>query len=185
MIIADGLTLRRWTDADVPALVEAYADADLRRWTRLHADTVPAALAWVATQRDGWADRTRYGFAVVESAAGPVLGTVALKRADPDGQRAEVGYWTTAAARGRGVAPRAVGALTGWAFASFPELRAIDLLHRLGNTASCRVAVKAGYPLAETLPPEAPGRDGGHRHSVAAPDPGGAGASGASGPEVP
>ncbi|MFI5841938.1 GNAT family N-acetyltransferase [Catenuloplanes sp. NPDC051500] len=168
MINADGLTLRLWTEADVPALVAAYADPDLRRWTQLHADTVPAALAWVAVQRDGLANRTRYGFAIVGSAGGPILGTVALKRADPDGPRGEVGYWTTAPARGRGLAPRAVSVLTDWAFAAFPELRAIDLRHRLGNLASCRVAVKAGYPLIETLPPEAPGRDGGHLHTRAA-----------------
>jgi RimJ/RimL family protein N-acetyltransferase len=169
MITADGLTLRLWTDADVPALVSAYADTELRRWTALHADTPATALAWVAVQRDGLADRTRYGFAVVGSAGGPVLGAVALKRRDPDGLRAEVGYWTAASARGRGIAPRAVRVLTGWAFRSFPSLRGIDLLHRLGNTASCRVALKAGYPYAETLPPEAPGRDGGHRHACPAP----------------
>ncbi|WP_033337456.1 GNAT family N-acetyltransferase [Catenuloplanes japonicus] len=165
MITVDGLTLRRWTDADVPALVAAYADPELRRWTRLHADTTPAALAWVALHDAGWADRTRFGFAVVDAAGGPVLGTVALKRHDPDGPRAEVGYWTTAAARGRGVAPRAVEVLTGWAFGRFPSLAAVDLLHLLGNTASCRVAAKARYPYVETLPPEAPGLDGGHVHT--------------------
>ncbi|GAB7051745.1 GNAT family N-acetyltransferase [Catenuloplanes indicus] len=156
------IELRRWVAADVPALVDAYADPVLRAGTRLHCTTPAEASAWIAMHDEGWAAGTRYGFAVVKDAL--VLGTVALKRPDPAGPRGEVGYWTVAAARGRGVAPRAVGLLTGWAFVEFPGLAAIDLFHRLGNPASCRVAVKSGYRYAETLPPEAPGRDGGHRH---------------------
>lgn len=157
------IELRRWTAADAPALVDAYADPVLRAFSRWHCTTTAEALAWIAMHDEGWAAGTRYGFAVVEEAH--VAGTVALKRTEPGGPRGEAGYWTVASARGRGIAPQAVSVLTEWAFATFPELTAIDLFHRLDNTASCRVASKAGYPLAETLPPEAPGRDGGHRHT--------------------
>lgn len=95
---------------------------------------------------------------------GPVgapVGNIVLKRRDPRNDRAEVGYWTTAAARGRGVASRALTALTDRAFAEFVEqgLTRLELPHQVDNEASCRVAEKCGYALARViaaLPPDYP-----------------------------
>lgn len=92
-----------------------------------------------------------------------MLGHVVLKDTHSGDGRAEVGYWTAARARGRGVAPRALTALTEWAFGR--GLTRLELLHQMDNTASCRVAVKCGYEPAGVLPaapPEFP-RDG-HLH---------------------
>ncbi|MFH9352072.1 GNAT family N-acetyltransferase [Kitasatospora sp. NPDC017646] len=163
---AEGLLLRPFEDADAPALIEAYRDDALRRFTRVPSTDAEQAARWLSTQYEGWAAGTRYSFAVLE--AGELVANVVLKRGTPGGERAEVGYWTAAPARGRGVAPRAVGALTVWACATFAEggLRRIDLLHQVDNPASCRVAEKSGYVFRElltALPPEFP-MDG-HRHS--------------------
>jgi hypothetical protein len=57
---------------------------------------------------------------------------------------AEIGYWTAPAARGRGVAAVAVDAGCRWAFAALPVDR-IELCHAVENTASGRVAQKAGF----------------------------------------
>ncbi|SOB84897.1 GNAT family N-acetyltransferase [Streptomyces sp. 1331.2] len=172
---AGGLLLRPFEEADAPALIEIYRDETLRRFTRVPVEDAEQAARWLGLQREGWAAGTRYSFAVLD--AGELVGNVALKRGvlhrgapggSPGGETAEVGYWTAGPARGRGVAPRAVQALTTWAFATFAEdvLHRIDLLHQVDNPASCRVAEKSGYAFQEVLtalPPEFP-LDG-HRHS--------------------
>ncbi|MEU5935544.1 GNAT family protein [Micromonospora sp. NPDC047187] len=78
----------------------------------------------------------------------------------------EVGYWTASWARGRGVAPRAVLALSRWAFDRFPEVARLDLLHQVDNVASCRVAQKCGFVFQEVLPARPPFPLDGHRHSL-------------------
>ncbi|WP_065487547.1 GNAT family N-acetyltransferase [Streptomyces sp. PTY087I2] len=159
---ADGLLLRPWREEDVPVLLKAYDDPVMRQWVRLPLDTPEEAARWLESQRTGWASGTRFSFAVTDPGrGGEVVGNLALKRPEPETGRAEVGYWTAAWARGRGVAPRALAALTDWAFAAFAEqgLTRLELLHQVDNAASCRVAEKCGYPLARVipaLPPEYP-----------------------------
>ncbi|MER7578938.1 GNAT family N-acetyltransferase [Kitasatospora sp. NPDC097691] len=162
---ADGLLLRPFEGADAPALIEAYRDETLRRFTRTPVDDAEQAAHWIGLQHEGRAAGTRYSFAVLD--AGELVGNVVLKRGTPGGETAEVGYWTAGPARGRGVAPRAVEALTAWAFAAFAEegLRRIDLLHEGDNHASCRVAEKSGYPFTEIVPAFPPYPLDGHRHS--------------------
>ncbi|MBD0691341.1 GNAT family N-acetyltransferase [Streptomyces sp. CBMA123] len=162
---ADGLLLRPFEDADAPALIEAYRDETLRRFTRTWPDDPEKAAQWLAVQYEGRRAGTRFAFAVLE--AGELVGNVVLKRGAPGGERAEVGYWTVAAARGRGVAPRAVEGLTVWAFDVFAGdgLLRIDLLHEGDNDASCRVAEKSGYAFTEILPAFPPYPMDGHRHS--------------------
>ncbi|MGV9268557.1 GNAT family N-acetyltransferase [Kitasatospora sp. NPDC003701] len=193
---AEGLVLRPFRDEDAAALVEIYRDETLRRFTRIPLTDLDEAARWLDLQHRGRADGERYSFAVLEpfggsaagaaagAAAGPAVGSavedgpatlvanVVLKRGTPGAATAEVGYWTAAAARGRGVAPRALEALTRWAFAAFAAdgLVRLDLLHQVDNAASCRVAGKTGYHLAGVLrarPPEYP-LDG-HLHSRPAP----------------
>ncbi|WP_243707898.1 GNAT family protein [Micromonospora sp. KC606] len=79
---------------------------------------------------------------------GLVLGSVSLHQIR--GEDASVGYWTVAAARGAGVASRAVSALTRWALAEL-RLHRIELCHAVANPASCRVAERAGYRAEGTL----------------------------------
>jgi RimJ/RimL family protein N-acetyltransferase len=78
-----------------------------------------------------------------------------------------VGYWTVAEARGKGVASRCVQAVTEWLSGGQQIMPAgeIELLHAVGNEASCRVAQKCGYVLESVLapmPPKFPSE--GHRH---------------------
>ncbi|MEV7541899.1 GNAT family N-acetyltransferase [Streptomyces sp. NPDC089915] len=164
------LLLRPWREEDVPALVEACRDPAMRRWIHQRADDADEGLRWLEEQRRGWASGVRFAFAVLEEeapASRRLVGNAVLKRPRPDAPSAEVGYWTTAHARGRGVAPRALEALTAWAFDTFADagLERLDLLHQRGNEASCRVAEKSGYPLHTTLPASPPHHpDPGHVH---------------------
>ena len=101
------VVLRPWAPADAGALAAAWADADIARWTRVPADTsVEAAAAWIA----GWDERRRRGLAldlVVARVADPgtVLGEVGASFLT---RPPEVGWWIVPAARGQGLATRAV-----------------------------------------------------------------------------
>ncbi|MGW4276851.1 GNAT family N-acetyltransferase, partial [Streptomyces seoulensis] len=155
-------------------LVEVFRDDALRRWTSAAVDDEAGAARWVRDQLRGWETGQRYAFAVVESgpadAGGGLAGHVVLKGVVPGVPSAEVGYWTVAHARGRAVAPRALRALTDWAFTALPaargaELTRLELVHRVDNTASCRVARKCRYALATPLPAAPPAHPrAGHLH---------------------
>lgn len=157
VLSAGELTLRPWEDGDAGAVVAAHRDPVLRRRLGTVLCTEDEAAGWFAQCRQAWADGTRFGFAVWEG--GRLVGGVVLKAG---GRRAadtaEIGYWTAGPARGRGVAPRAVEAVTAWAFTApraVPPAR-IELLHDLDNDASCRVALKCGFGLEAYLPPHPP-----------------------------
>ncbi|GAA2954242.1 GNAT family N-acetyltransferase [Kitasatospora cinereorecta] len=172
-LTAGPLLLRPWRPDDIPALLAAYDDPAMRHWLRTQVSDAADAERWIEVQREGWASGSRLSFAVTDTAReGELVGNLALKRPVADAESAEAGYWTSAAARGRGVASRALGALTDWAFTAFAGegLRRLELLHQVDNEASCRVAEKSGYALAEVvpaLPPQYP-LDG-HRHVRHAP----------------
>ncbi|MFD3753050.1 GNAT family N-acetyltransferase [Streptomyces cyaneofuscatus] len=172
-LTAGTLLMRPWREEDVPVLLKAYDDPAMRQWIRLPASTPEEAARWLELQHEGWESGTRFSFAVTDTArGGELVGNLALKRPGPGPERAEVGYWTAAWARGRGVAPQALEALTDWAFTAFADegLVRLELLHQVDNVASCRVAEKSGYAFAEllsALPPEFP-LDG-HLHVRRAP----------------
>ncbi|MGY1499437.1 GNAT family N-acetyltransferase [Streptomyces sp. QTS52] len=164
---APALRLRPWRPADVAALVEACRDPALRRWTSHCVENDEDGLRWIRSQERSWEAGDRFAFAVVEaqpgSAQGELAGQVVLKGVAPGGRSVEVGYWTAAHARGRGVAPRALEVLTAWAFDTYggapgdaAGLQCLELVHQEDNVASCRVAHKSGYGLDRVLPAEPP-----------------------------
>ncbi|MCT9108168.1 GNAT family N-acetyltransferase [Streptomyces mirabilis] len=168
---APALILRPWSPTDAADLVELYQDDTLRRWTSSAVHDEASAARWIQDQQRGWETGDRFGFAVVESQAagveGQLAGHVILKNVTPGASSAEVGYWTAAHARGRGVAPRALQALTYWAFTTFPDdgPKRLELLHQVDNAASCRVRHKSGYEPITTLPAAPPAYPlAGHLH---------------------
>ncbi|GAA2441933.1 GNAT family N-acetyltransferase [Streptomyces glaucus] len=156
------LLLRPWTSSDAAGLAELYRDPALRRRAAADVADEAGAARWVNEQRLGWQRGKRFAFAVVDTGAGGsgerLVGHAVLKNVTPGAPSAEVGYWTAAHARGRGVAPRALRALTDWAFAAFADrgLERLELLHQADNTASCRVAEKSRYAFTGTLPAAPP-----------------------------
>jgi len=163
---APALRLRPWRSDDLPALVAAHRDPLLRRWLATSLAGEAEARQWLDAQDAGWARATRLSFAVVADAddSSP-LGHVVVKTGSAG--TAEVGYWTAAHARGRGIAARAVDTLSHWALSTqdVVALTQLELLHASGNHASCRVAVKCGYALHDLLPASPPAfPNEGHRH---------------------
>ncbi|HEU4421033.1 MAG TPA: GNAT family protein [Pilimelia sp.] len=149
-IPAAGLLMRPWRVADAPAVAAALADPAIALWNPSSAAIdLDGALDWVARRAD-WSDGSHASFAITEDRGGPLLGSVSLHRINWQMQDAAIGYWTVRAARGRGIAGRAVDAVTTWAFEAL-DLHRVELCHAVANAASCRVAAKAGFPLEGTL----------------------------------
>lgn len=163
---AQALTLRPWQDSHIPAIVAAHRDESMRRWLMRPINDEDEARAWLVDQATGWADGTRLSWAVEED--GTVVGFFTVKAANPPETLATgVGYWTVAAARGRGIASRCVETATAWLFGGQDLMSAeeVELLHTIGNEGSCRVAQKCGYVLDSVLTPMPPNfPDEGHRH---------------------
>lgn len=74
----------------------------------------------------------------------PLVGSMSLHRMDSAQASAEIGYWTTPSARGRGIATQMVIAVGEWAFVSL-GLERVELRHAVENAGSARVAEKAGF----------------------------------------
>ncbi|WP_328538478.1 GNAT family N-acetyltransferase [Streptomyces sp. NBC_00344] len=159
-----GLLLRSWCAEDLGAVVEAYRDPVIRRWLCTRLETDEDAEEWLEAQHTGWATGRRMSFAVLED--GRLAAQLVVKRSEPGSPSAELGYWTAAHARGRGVAGRALETVSAWAFERFAAdgLERLEILHTVGNDASCRVAEKGGFVFTELLPSGPKWDTEGHRH---------------------
>src|SRR5579859_868206 len=142
---SDGVvTLRPWTAADAPALVDCLdGDHEIAHW--LDQIPQPYTLADALVYIGGIGEQA---FAVTDAQDARLLGSIGLRWNDAH-DVAEVGYWLRDDARGRGVATRALALVTKVAFgegAARSQLRAA-----VGNDASRRVAEKAGFRLEGVL----------------------------------
>ena len=141
----DGVVaLRRVRESDVPVVQRACDDAESARWLPLPVPyTEQDARSWaLGVVPSEWADGKVASAAVVDAVTDELLGAVALT---PGRDRTgEVGYWTAPWARGRGVAVRATRLHTAWAVDALGLAR-VELLADVRNTASQRVADKAGF----------------------------------------
>ncbi|MFF8879107.1 GNAT family N-acetyltransferase [Streptomyces flaveolus] len=145
----DGLVLRPWRAEDAPAVHAAFQDPVMHQWHIRAADSEEEVRGWIAEWQQAWALERRPQWAVTDVASDRLLGRVALREVVLGDGVAEVAYWTTAAARGQGVATRATTALAHWALHEIGFQR-LELLHSVANEASCRVAEKSGFALEGT-----------------------------------
>lgn len=142
--LTDGcVQLRPWAPADAPALVAAWHDPQIARWTGVPPQTDEAAARrWI----EGDAHRRARGLALdlVVDVDGEVVGEVGLADIDPDGRSAEVGWWIAPAHRGAGLATSAAKLVSSWAIAELCVDCVIARCHP-GNPASAGVAKAAGF----------------------------------------
>jgi [ribosomal protein S5]-alanine N-acetyltransferase len=143
-----GLLLRGWTPDDAAAVLAGLTDPEAVRWNpRLPLRDLDAARAWIAGRAARAAGGRAVSWAVV--ADGSLVGSVALRDVNLVDRWATASYWTLPAARGRGVAGRALDLASSYAVEGL-GLHRVQLQHALDNTASCRVAEKAGFALEGT-----------------------------------
>jgi RimJ/RimL family protein N-acetyltransferase len=148
-LTADALRLRSWSADDADDVLAAMRDPLLRQWNAVPATTRDEMVAFLRRRAD-WSAGDHAAWAVVDAATGVLLGSISLHSIDRAQAGASVGYWTVPAARGRGVAPRAVDAVCRWAFGELAVDR-VELCHAVENVASARVAEKAGFTLEGRL----------------------------------
>jgi [ribosomal protein S5]-alanine N-acetyltransferase len=141
---SEGVVLRDWRDEDAPALEPACGEWNVCAftsvpWTYSEAE----ALAWVRRQRTKRATGTVLALAIQGRDEEHALGNVNLAGFDGDGREAEIGYWLTPAARGKGLATAATSLLIDWAMSNL-GLERVDFAILPDNQASQRVAQRLG-----------------------------------------
>jgi len=133
---AGPVRLRRWREDDLPSLVAAFDDEEIARWM---------IFPYPFTEADGrdWLDRhvPASGSFAVTAKDGELIGAAWVR--DVGEGRGQIGYWTAARARGRGVASDALRQLVDRAFELGYER--LQLLVEPANAASARVAENAGF----------------------------------------
>jgi RimJ/RimL family protein N-acetyltransferase len=149
-IPAGWLTLRPFTVADIGWVYDVSQDPAVQHFIQVpspyriqHAEFFVRQVAIA-----GWDSGQRAEFLAEDAASGARLGRVGLDLHQPGA--AEIGYWADPRARNRGVTTSAVRAACHWAFTTLgAEL--IEWRCEAGNTASRRVAEKAGFLIEATL----------------------------------
>jgi [ribosomal protein S5]-alanine N-acetyltransferase len=157
----DGVRLRAFRAGDIDRIVEACSDPDTSYW--LCSMPQPYLRGSAQAYLEGIAELAARGLGVAWCIADPeddqCLGSISLDGLGGYAKRGEIGYWAHPNARGRGVVAEAVRLVTRHAQDSG---LATSLLIRCAtdNTASRRVAERAGYREIGIQPASEPLRDG-------------------------
>ena len=147
----DAIRLEPLTQRYRGEMLALTADPDVVRFTRVPAGADEAfAAGWIRRYETGWEDGTRAGFVVVGARDGAFLGFAAIVALDLDALEGEIGYMVDPAARGRGIAGRAVELLTRWGLDEL-GLERLELRIDPANAGSVKVAERSGYRLEGVL----------------------------------
>jgi RimJ/RimL family protein N-acetyltransferase len=107
VLTAAGLVLRPWEPSDAPVFLAAYRDPEIRRWHTRRPGSEEQVREWFDDYRHGWARETGANWAVTRDGA-EVLGRIAIGTVNLADGVGGCGYWVLPAARGAGVASRAL-----------------------------------------------------------------------------
>lgn len=145
----DRLVLRRWDGTHVDALVDATITSldQLRPWMdwAQEAPTTASARSVIEQSRRRFDAGGDFEYFTFELGTGQLVGAAALHLRRPD--TGEVGYWVRSDRHRRGYATEATVVLTRAAFAHLPTVTGVEIRMDQANTASARVAAKAGFRL--------------------------------------
>jgi RimJ/RimL family protein N-acetyltransferase len=143
VIESRGLRLRQPVDRDLDDIVTACNDPDIQSY--LAGIPIPYTLAdaadWVARSAADKAGGT--SLVIADAVSDHLLGTVGLSELRARDASFEIGYWVAPWARRRNVASNSLLAVAEWAFAN--KINRMELIHRLDNEASMRVAMATGF----------------------------------------
>ncbi|CAL9558879.1 hypothetical protein SUDANB121_04609 [Nocardiopsis dassonvillei] len=144
------LRLRAFIEDDIEDVYTACNDPCLQRWLPLPRPGVPYTRADAEQWCREIAPGLRTGgegqqWAVTAKDGGRLVGAVGLIRVLWPAMNSEIGYWAAPWARGRGHTTEAVVAVSRWALDR--GFQRLEIKAATGNTASRRVAEKAGFTL--------------------------------------
>lgn len=163
----DGISLTELRDADISRIAEYCADPAFERFMSTPWPYTTADATWFVHEYApaAWRDGTELVWAIRRDPDGPLLGTIGLKL-----PRGEIGFWLGAPHRGGGIMSAAVAVVveaalppeggTGPLGPRVDHLAALHWEAVVGNTASLRVARRAGFAYAGTGPGSVPARTG-------------------------
>ena len=141
------IVLRPLRADDAPRLLDAVHASlpTLSQWLpwATSAYDLAAAEAWIAYCAGARASGAEHHFGVFDAGTGALLGGVGINHRIPAYRSANLGYWTTDAVRGQGVAVEAARLAARFGFETL-GLQRIAILVQPENRASLRVAIKLG-----------------------------------------
>jgi RimJ/RimL family protein N-acetyltransferase len=156
--------VRKYEQSDAVALVTAVTESyeHLRPWMpwiKFEPQSVTQREALIKTWNEAWEDRTEFvmGIFLGDQVVG---GTGLHLRGDVN--TVEIGYWIHVDYIGKRIATRMSRALTETAFAIWPEIDTVVIVHDAANIASGKVPARLGFEHVFTgqREPEAPGESG-------------------------
>lgn len=138
--------LRPWRASDAAALLSAFSDDEIQRfsWPHWRAYTLADAEDYLSEQERARRAGHEVQWAMVDSASDRLAGCVSLYDVETDAGRACVGYWVASHARRRGLAATSVGVVARWAFTALGTAR-LQLTCGPDNIASQAVADRCGF----------------------------------------
>ncbi|HST16317.1 MAG TPA: GNAT family protein [Gaiellaceae bacterium] len=144
--LQDGvIRLDRMARSDTADLLDLVQDASIKEFTMVPTNGGESFVrSWIRRYDEGWRVGDRAGFVVRGVEDDAFLGFASMFRLDLPAREGEIGYAVAPAARGRGVAVRALELLTGWGFDEL-GLERLELRIAVTNPASERVAERGGY----------------------------------------
>ncbi|MET7275467.1 GNAT family N-acetyltransferase [Streptomyces flaveolus] len=150
LALPDGMRLRPWRESDARVLVQACLDPDIQHWNRPGQLTMDGAREKIARWKLRWQSEEAAVWAIAPTDDDPPVGLIDLADLDLRGGSGEFVYWLLPVGRGRGAVVNATVSISQWAFESL-GLHRLRITHSVVNTASCRVATKAGFALEGTM----------------------------------
>ncbi|MFE2964100.1 GNAT family N-acetyltransferase [Streptomyces sp. NPDC059340] len=145
-----GMHLRPWRQSDARVLVQSCLDPDIQHWNRPGQLTIDAAREKIARWKRRWHSEEAAIWAIAPEDDDEPVGLIGLADLDLRGGSGEFVYWLLPSGRGRGAMVNATLAISQWAFENL-GLHRLRITHSVANTASCRVATKAGFALEGTM----------------------------------
>ena len=140
---AGDLLLRPPVEADIDTIAPAFLDPDVGGEAGLPPVDEDQLRWMLQEQLPRLHAAGRLSAYVIAGPGGELLGGASLRGFDPMRDSVEIGYWLFVAARGRGVAARAAGALVDHAFAN--GIYRVEANVRVGNKPSERVVERLGF----------------------------------------
>jgi len=143
-LVGRSVVLRPLRDDDVDRIVEGAGDSLSQRWLPFLPSpyTASAAAGFIETTRLDAANGTDLCWALADPSTDVLTGCLGV-----DIDKPELGYWAHPDARGRGVTTEAVGLALRYVFSPALGLRRMTIRATVDNTASRRVAERAGMRL--------------------------------------
>jgi RimJ/RimL family protein N-acetyltransferase len=159
------ITLRKPEERDIIPLFEGVQDPLIPKYTRIPANYQMANAEHYVHERSPNGFTMQTEIQLVLEYDEKFAGALSFHTLVLDEAKAEIGYWLTADARGKGIATAATKLLTGYGFETIGFHR-IEALVVESNKPSLKVLANAGYEQEGILRDKCCGADGSRENMV-------------------